>query len=64
MIINKLADRMNECGVSQGELGRHLGLKKQTMSEIFKGNRTLKADEFIEICKYLEVEPGSFYEAD
>ncbi len=40
--------------ISQDELGKHLGLAKQTISKIEKGNRKVTATELLKISEYFE----------
>ncbi len=47
--------------VSQGELGEHLGLAKQTISKIEKGTRKVTVAELLKIGEFFEVDSDYFF---
>ena len=50
-----LAAAMEWREVSQGELGRRVGIKQQAISKILAAEQRLYADQFLAICDALEV---------
>ncbi len=62
MVYELISDYIASKGISRAELGRVIGLSRQSASQLFNGERALKADEYIEICKYLGVPPETFLE--
>ena len=60
MIAENIADYISEKGIKQSAIANDLGIKQQTMSDIINGNRNLKADEYIDICDFLEVPYDKF----
>lgn len=60
MVANNIAEYIREKGIKQSAIAEYLGIKQQTMSDIINGNRNLKADEYIDICDFLEVPYDKF----
>ena len=60
MIAERIADYVKEKGIKQTTLAKVLGIAPQSMCETLKGNRTLTAEEYVEICDFLEVPYSKF----
>ena len=60
MIAERIADYVKEKGIKQTVLAKALGIAPQSMGEMLKGKRTLTAEEYVEICDFLEVPYSKF----
>ena len=56
-VISALRDARQKKGVSQRELSERLGEVHNYVNVIEKGQRSVLAEEFIEICLALDVDP-------
>jgi transcriptional regulator with XRE-family HTH domain len=56
----KLRDLRKGRGLSQGDLGKILGLSQSSLSEIELGQTSLSAEQFIEILKFFNVPASHF----
>lgn len=63
MIAERIAEYISEKGIRQKAIADAIGIAPQSMSETLKGNRTLTADEYADICKFLEVPYSKFIDA-
>lgn len=57
-IQRKLAECIKQCGMTQTELGRKLGIKQQTISHYVKGDIMPALDTLANLCKILDVSPA------
>lgn len=60
MIAEKIAEYVAAKGIKQKTLADAVGISPVSMSETLRGNRTLTADEYADICKFLEVPYSKF----
>lgn len=60
MIAEKIAEYVSAKGIKQKTLADAVGISPVSMSETLRGNRTLTADEYADICKFLEVPYSKF----
>ncbi|WP_290751053.1 helix-turn-helix transcriptional regulator [Amaricoccus sp.] len=58
----RLRDRREALGISQGRLGRHLGLTFSQVQKYEKGSNRIGAGRLWQIAEYLGVPPGYFFE--
>jgi transcriptional regulator with XRE-family HTH domain len=58
----RLRDRRESLGISQGRLGRHLGLTFSQVQKYEKGSNRIGAGRLYQIAEYLGVPPGYFFE--
>lgn len=58
----KLRDRREALGISQGRLGRHLGLTFSQVQKYEKGANRIGAGRLFQIAAYLGVQPSYFFE--
>jgi transcriptional regulator with XRE-family HTH domain len=54
--------RREALGISQGRLGRHLGLTFSQIQKYEKGSNRIGAGRLYQIASYLGVAPGHFFE--
>jgi len=54
-ITGAIRARMYERNISQSELSRRTGMRPDSMCRTLNGFRRLTADEYISICKVLEI---------
>jgi transcriptional regulator with XRE-family HTH domain len=54
--------RREALGISQGRLGRHLGLTFSQIQKYEKGTNRIGAGRLYQIAQYLGVAPGHFFE--
>lgn len=57
-----MRQRREFMGVSQGKLGRHLGLTFSQIQKYEKGSNRIGAGRLFQIASYLGVQPGFFFE--
>ena len=61
MWINKqLNDYVKNNGIKQIHLSQQTGIPTDTVSRILRGERRIMADEFLEICFTLNINPSIF----
>ena len=61
MWINRqLNDYVKDNGIKQIHLSQQTGIPADTISRILRGERRIMADEFLEICFILDVNPLIF----
>ena len=64
-VTQNVADYVNRLGISLSQMSRETGLAygilRASLAERPTRNRSLRDDEFILICKYLEKDPLDFY---
>jgi len=60
MIAKKIAEYVASKGIKQKALADAVGISPVSMSETLRGNRTLTADEYASICRFLEVPYSKF----
>lgn len=53
-----VADKRQKKGITQGELGKALGVTKQTICHYELGDRAMTANTFLKICKILDADPA------
>ena len=58
--VTNIRKHMQETGRTQIYLCRRTGLSPSAISLALGGKRRLRLDEYCDICKALEVEPGFF----
>ncbi|PJN95883.1 transcriptional regulator [Amaricoccus sp. HAR-UPW-R2A-40] len=58
----KLRDRREALGISQGRLGRHLGLTFSQVQKYEKGANRIGAGRLFQVAAYLGVPPSYFFE--
>ena len=54
-IVSAIRARMYERNISQSELSRRTGMRPDSMCRTLNGFRRLTADEYISICRALEI---------
>lgn len=59
-IENKLNEIVEARCVSKQALALKAGIPYQTLYRCLRGEQDLKADEFLAVCKVLEVNPNDF----
>ena len=62
----KLLGRIKECGFTQGQLAKAIGISEYTLSTKLNNKFSFKQDEIIAICKVLNIpvsEIGEFFYA-
>ena len=60
MVVEKIAEYIDKQGIKQSAIASYLNVHPQTMSDIINGKRKLKADEYIDICDFLNVPYDKF----
>ena len=60
MVVDKIAEYIEKQGIKQSAIANYLEIHPQTMSDIINGKRKLKADEYIDICDFLNVPYDQF----
>ena len=64
-VTQNVADYVNRLGISLSQMSRETGLGygilRASLAERPTRNRSLRDDEFILICKYLEKDPLDFF---
>lgn len=58
----RMRRRRETLGISQGRLGRHLGLTFSQIQKYEKGSNRIGAGRLYQIAQYLGVAPGHFFE--
>ena len=56
-IQKNLASAIKQCGLTQTELGRRLGVSQQTISHYLKGDKLPALDTFANLCAIIDVNP-------
>lgn len=59
---SRLRQRREALGISQGRLGRHLGLTFSQIQKYEKGTNRIGAGRLYQIASYLGIPPSHFYE--
>ena len=62
MVSQRIAKYVEEKGIKQKAIATAIGISPQAMSETLAGRRTLSADEYRDICLFLEVPFSKFLE--
>lgn len=60
MVEEKLNALIETRCINKQALAVKAGVNYQTLARCFRGKQELKADEFLAICKVLEVNPSDF----
>ena len=60
MVYEKIADYLEQNGISQSFICKKTGMSKNAVSLSLRGERNIMADEFLGICNALNVEPNQF----
>ena len=61
MSINeRLNDYVDKNGIKQSFIAQKTGISPDTISKILNGNRRIMADEFLDICTALNIDPNIF----
>ena len=55
MVAQALAKYVDDKGIKQKAIASAIGISPQAMSETLAGKRMLSADEYRDICRFLEV---------
>ena len=55
VIAERIKSYVEEKGIKQIAIASATGMSKVAVSETLNGNRTLTAEEFVRICRFLEV---------
>lgn len=58
----RMADYISERGIKQKAIANATGMTPQAISETMKGNRSLTADEYGDICAFLRVPYDQFFD--
>jgi len=58
----RIAEYVSEKGIKQKTIASAINMTPQAMSETLAGKRTLTADEYGDICAFLEVPYGRFFD--
>ncbi len=58
----RLRERREALGISQGKLGRHLGLTFSQVQKYEKGSNRIGAGRLFQIAEYLGTQPSYFFE--
>ncbi len=61
MVVEQLAQYVADKGIKQKAIANAIGMTPQAMSETLAGRRTLTADEYGDICVFLEVPYERFF---
>lgn len=56
-ILDYLRDKRKEKNITQQEMGEYLGIKTSSYGDIENGVTRIKLDDFLLICKKLEIDP-------
>ena len=59
---SRLRQRREALGISQGRLGRHLGLTFSQIQKYEKGTNRIGAGRLYQIASYLGIQPSYFFE--
>jgi len=62
LVGKRMRERREALGISQGRLGRHLGLNFSQIQKYEKGANRIGAGRLLQITAYLGVAPGYFFE--
>lgn len=63
-VSSRIANYIEQKGIKQIAIAKAIGITPQAMSETLLGKRKLSADEYGDICKFLGVSYGYFFESD
>lgn len=56
-IQQNIAEAIKQCGLTQTELAKRLGVSQQTISHYVKGDKLPALDTFANLCVTLDVDP-------
>ena len=56
-IQQNIAEAIKQCGLTQTELAKRLGVSQQTISHYVKGDKLPALDTFANLCVALDVDP-------
>ena len=56
----KLAETIEEKGISVRSIASRAGIDEQILYRCLRAEQRLKADEFLAICKVIEVDPKDY----
>lgn len=56
----KLAETIDDKGISVRSIATRAGIDEQILYRCLRAEQRLKADEFLAICKIIEVDPRDF----
>ncbi len=59
-VYEQLSGYISEKGLKQAYVAEKSGLTADNLSKILNGNRRLTAEEFLNICKALSLDPKEF----
>jgi len=57
-IQKNLISAIKQCGMTQTELGKKLGVSQQTISHYLKGDKLPALDTFANLCAIIDVNPS------
>jgi transcriptional regulator with XRE-family HTH domain len=60
MVVDEIAEYVKAKGIKQSVIAEAIGITPQAMSDTLRGERALKAEEFVDICAFLEVPMSKF----
>ncbi len=60
-VTNEVAKYIKEKGIRVSAISKQTGLSKDVLYNSLSGNRKLRVDEFLVICKFLETQPEYFF---
>ena len=64
---SKLLGKFKECGFTQEEVAKHIGINKGTLSAKLKNKNAFTTGEMVDICKLLDIpkhEIGDYFFAE
>ena len=64
MIAERIKEYVEEKGIKQTAIASATGMSKAAVSETLNGNRTLTAEEFSRISRFLEVPCERFFDSE
>lgn len=63
-VVDVLNQKITQRGISISELSRRAGMNDELLRRSLNGTRTLKATEFVAICRELDLDIESFIGPD
>ncbi len=60
-VTNEVAKYIREKGIRVSAISKQTGLSKDVLYNSLGGNRKLRVDEFLLICKFLNIQPEYFF---
>lgn len=64
MVYENIAKYVADKGIKQVAIAKAINMTPQAMSDTLAGKRTLTADEYYDICNFLEVPYERFFESE